>query len=124
MLVIQIPFCAYIKVESPLIQTKNVTLLNSDAVISLPSRSKITLVMNNLILEPKKEINSTTMMYQLVNVQKPLSILHCKQQRDSLNYIIGGLDLKGGRMYNVFFSHLEPEPLRNICFGPKCRQQR
>lgn len=105
MLMIQIPFCAYIEVESPLIRTKNVTLLNLDALqMSLLSRSKITLVMNDLTLEPKKQINSTTMMYQLVNVQKPLSILHCKQQRDSLNYIIGGQDLKGGRMYSLFFT--------------------
>lgn len=107
MLMIQIPFCAYIEVKSPIIQTKNVTLFHLNALqMSLLSRSKITLVMNHLTLEPKKEINSTTMMYQLVNVQEPLSILHCKQQRDSLNYIIGGHDLKGGRTYRFFFLQL------------------
>lgn len=63
-------------------------------------RSKVFLVLNGETVPHVEKVNSTTMMYHLVNVQKPLSIVHCKLQSDSWNDIVGGLDLQGGRMYS------------------------
>lgn len=66
----------------------------------LSCRSKIFLVLNGETVDHEKEVNSTTMMFHLVNVRVPLSVVHCKIKRDSWNDIVGGLDLQGGRMYS------------------------
>lgn len=66
----------------------------------LHSRPNLILVLNGEIVQNAEKVNSTTKMFELTNVQMPLSVVHCKLQSDSGNFIIGGLDLQGGRTYS------------------------
>lgn len=69
--------------------------------MSVSSRSRIVLLLNGETVDHKKKVNSTTMMFHLVNVRVPLSVVHCKMRRDSWNDVVAGADLQGGRMYTV-----------------------
>ncbi|XP_070817484.1 interleukin-23 receptor [Chaetodon trifascialis] len=59
-------------------------------------RSKISLELNGQTIDPWKNVNCTTVMFKLVNVRTPLSIVRCKLHSDQLREIINGLDLHGG----------------------------
>ncbi|XP_070765192.1 interleukin-23 receptor isoform X2 [Enoplosus armatus] len=57
---------------------------------------KISLELNGKVVNPWKRVDSNTMIFQLVNVRKPQSIVVCKMITDQLPQTVGGLDLQGG----------------------------
>lgn len=59
---------------------------------------KISLELNGEIVKSWRKVNCTTVIFDLLNVQKPQSILLCKQEKDEHSLIVNGLDLRGGRM--------------------------
>lgn len=61
------------------------------------SRAQTFLEVNGKAVYTGKKINSTTMMFTLVNVQTPSSIVSCKLNHNSWNDVVSGLDLNGGR---------------------------
>ncbi|KAK9519196.1 hypothetical protein VZT92_021939 [Zoarces viviparus] len=56
----------------------------------------ISLQLNSKTVASRKEVNCTTMMFSLFNVQKPNSILLCKLMNGQLSTVVAGLDLHGG----------------------------
>ncbi|XP_026201236.1 interleukin-23 receptor isoform X2 [Anabas testudineus] len=60
------------------------------------SSFKISLELNGEIVKSWRKVNCTTVIFDLLNVQKPQSILLCKQEKDEHSLIVNGLDLRGG----------------------------
>ncbi|XP_070689066.1 interleukin-23 receptor [Pempheris klunzingeri] len=59
-------------------------------------RFTISLELNGETVEAWKRVNCTMLMFKLLNVRVPQSIVLCKQERDQVTKIVHGLDLHGG----------------------------
>ncbi|XP_019936159.2 interleukin-23 receptor [Paralichthys olivaceus] len=59
-------------------------------------RSKISLELNNETVKDWKEVNCSTVIFNLINVQRPRSYVLCKLKSRYVTKIVGGLDLHGG----------------------------
>ena len=71
----------------------------SDAVVLLTSRFKLSLELNDEAVDDGREVNCTTVMFNLPTVRVPQSKVVCKLKSNHLSRIVNGLDLHGGRMY-------------------------
>uniref|UniRef100_A0A3Q4ACQ7 Fibronectin type-III domain-containing protein n=1 Tax=Mola mola TaxID=94237 RepID=A0A3Q4ACQ7_MOLML len=95
-LLVSCNYCGYVTVKpAPLF------LLGSNLTVychnTKCSQAKIFLVLNGVIVDSAERVSSTTTRFHVVNVRTPLSIVHCKLRDGSWSYIVGGLDLQGGR---------------------------
>lgn len=85
---------------SSLREVKSVALLYLDAVMLLSFSSKISLELNYETVDTWEKVNCTTMIFTLINVRRPLSFVRCRRHYAQRSEIVGGLDLRGGRMYS------------------------
>ncbi|XP_061636120.1 interleukin-23 receptor isoform X2 [Phyllopteryx taeniolatus] len=77
-------------------------LLGSDLVVychitACERGSRVSLVLDNEPVALWKRDECSPAVFRLTNVQRPSSNLLCKLRKDGLTYIVGGLDLRGGR---------------------------
>ncbi|XP_061682284.1 interleukin-23 receptor isoform X2 [Syngnathoides biaculeatus] len=77
-------------------------LLGSDLVVychiaACERRSQVSLVWDKEPVALWRRDQCSPVVFKLTDVQRPRSTLHCKLREAGLTYVVGGLDLRGGR---------------------------